>query len=152
MENFCYLIDTIKAIIWREFDSVATKIRIRQCKFREEVSFLVCKILPLKAKGRLYSPCFFFFSILYFTSIYNVHLKIYNSSINMFTHWLKSTGGKCRDRFRIPSHIKTSFNGNNPVNNFAKMLCIRRLTKNILNNCFVIFWWVMSFLIFLKKM
>ena len=30
---------------------------------------------------------FFFFSILYFTSIYNVHLKIYNSSINnMFTH------------------------------------------------------------------
>ena len=57
MENFCYLIDAIKAIIWREFDSVATKIRIRQCKFREEVSFLVCRILPLKAKGRLYSPC-----------------------------------------------------------------------------------------------
>ena len=27
-----------------------------------------------------------FFSILYFTSIYNVHLEIYNSSINMFTH------------------------------------------------------------------
>ena len=30
---------------------------------------------------------FFFFLILYFTSMYNVHLKIYNSSINnMFTH------------------------------------------------------------------
>ena len=29
----------------------------------------------------------FLFSILYFTSIHNVHLKIYNSSINnMFTH------------------------------------------------------------------
>ena len=31
--------------------------------------------------------CGFFFSILYFTSMYNVHLKTYNSSINnMFTH------------------------------------------------------------------
>ena len=31
----------------------------------------------------------FFFSNLYFTSIYNVHLKIYNSSINnMFTHYI----------------------------------------------------------------
>ena len=28
--------------------------------------------------------------------------------------------GKCRDRFRTPSNIKTIFNGINPENNFAK--------------------------------
>ena len=64
---------------------------------------------------------FSFFSILYYTSIYNVHLEIYNSSINnMFTHLLKSTYGKCRDRFSTPSNIKTVFNVINPVHNFAK--------------------------------
>ena len=114
-----------------------------------------------------------FSSVLYFTLIYNVHLKISNSSINnmftrsinnMFTHQLKSTESKCRDRFRIPSNIKTSFKGNNPVNNFAKFSASEVwqspeviwetfnvnytkyfwLTKNIFNNYFVIFfgeWW-----------
>ena len=62
-----------------------------------------------------------FFSILYFTSIYNVHLEIYNSIINnMLTHELKSTDGKCRDRFKTPSNIQTVFNGINPENDFAK--------------------------------
>ena len=37
-------------------------------------------------KGKLRDSKFFF-SVLYFTSLYNVHLRIYNSSINnMFTH------------------------------------------------------------------
>ena len=43
------------------------------------------QVYYLQVFQRMY---FFFFSVLYFTSIYNVHLKIYNSNINaMFTHY-----------------------------------------------------------------
>ena len=43
----------------------------------------------------------------------------------MFTHSVKSTDGKCRDRFKTPSNLKKQlfakiFNEINPVNTFPK--------------------------------
>ena len=56
VEEFCYLGDTIGAR-GGTADSVIRKIRRRWSKFRDLVSFVASRGLPLERKGRLYSAC-----------------------------------------------------------------------------------------------